>query len=304
MKRKAFIVLIAGPTASGKSKLAIKLAKSLNAEIINADSMQVYKELNILTSRPSKKDERKIKHHLYGFISVKKIFSTGDWLKIATKKINEILKKGKSVIVVGGTGLYFKALLEGLAKIPNIPIPFRNKIRKQHKKIGQQKFYKKLLKLDPYAKKIISENDTHRTLRAYEVKKFTKKSLYIWFKNTKPNFSTYLFKRFFLNTPRTKLIEQINLRVDKMFKQKVQLEVKSFLKKNLNQDMSANKVIGVNEISNYLIKKLSLSEVKDLIKIRTRQYAKRQFTWARGKMTSWEMIEPSNHKELLKTVIK
>lgn len=304
MKRKAFIILIAGPTASGKSKLAIKLAKSLNAEIINADSMQVYKELNILTSRPSKNDEKKIKHHLYGIISVKKIFSTGDWLKLATNKINQILKKGKIVIVVGGTGLYFKALLDGLVEIPNIPKSFRNKIRKQHKKIGQQNFYKKLLKLDPYAKKLISKNDSHRSLRAYEVKKFTKKSLYIWFKNTKSNFSANLFKKFFLNTSRIKLVEQINLRVEAMFKQEVQLEVKNFLKKNLNQDMSANKIIGVKEISNFLSKKLSLSEVKDLIKIRTRQYAKRQFTWARGKMMSWETIEPLNYKELLKTVIK
>ena len=304
MKRKAFIILIAGPTASGKSKLAIKLAKKLKGEIINADSMQVYKELNILTSRPSKNDEKKIKHHLYGIISVKKIFSTGDWLKLATNKINQILKKGKIVIVVGGTGLYFKALLDGLVEIPNIPKSFRNKIRKQHKKIGQQNFYKKLLKLDPYAKKLISKNDSHRSLRAYEVKKFTKKSLYIWFKNTKSNFSANLFKKFFLNTSRIKLVEQINLRVEAMFKQEVQLEVKNFLKKNLNQDMSANKIIGVKEISNFLSKKLSLSEVKDLIKIRTRQYAKRQFTWARGKMMSWETIEPLNYKELLKTVIK
>ena len=132
MDRKSTIVLLAGPTASGKSKLAIKLSKVLNGEIINADSMQVYKQLKILTSRPSPLDEKKIKHHLYGFISVSKNFSTGTWLNVATKKIKTILKKRKVPILVGGTGLYFKALVDGLVKIPDIPIPLREKIRKYH----------------------------------------------------------------------------------------------------------------------------------------------------------------------------
>ena len=122
MERKPIIVLLAGPTASGKSKLAIKLSKVLNGEIVNADSMQVYKELRILTSRPSSSDVKKIKHHLYGFISVKQNFSTGIWLNIVTKKIKSILKKGKIPILVGGTGLYFKALLDGLVKIPSLSL--------------------------------------------------------------------------------------------------------------------------------------------------------------------------------------
>ena len=141
MERKPIIVLLAGPTASGKSKLAIKLSKVLNGEIVNADSMQVYKELKILTSRPSSSDLKKIKHHLYGFVSVKKNFSSGTWLNIVTKKIESILRKRKVPILVGGTGLYFKALVDGLARIPDIPIPLRKKIRKYHKKIGQEKFY-------------------------------------------------------------------------------------------------------------------------------------------------------------------
>jgi tRNA dimethylallyltransferase len=141
MERKPTIVLLAGPTASGKSKLAIKLSKVLNGEIVNADSMQVYKELKILTSRPSSSDLKKIKHHLYGFVSVKKSFSSGSWLNIVTKKIDSIVKKRKVPILVGGTGLYFKALVDGLAKIPDIPIPLREKVRKNQKKIGQEKFY-------------------------------------------------------------------------------------------------------------------------------------------------------------------
>ena len=148
------IILLAGPTASGKSKLAIHLAKKLNGEIINADSMQVYKELNILTARPSKTDLNKIYHHLYGFISVKKEFSSGEWLKLAIKNIKKIRDKNKIPVLVGGTGLYFKALTDGLVEIPKIPISTRIKIRRMQKILGQKKFYLKLLKIDPSSKKI------------------------------------------------------------------------------------------------------------------------------------------------------
>ncbi len=302
MDGKPKIILLAGPTASGKSKIAIKLSKLLNGEIINADSMQVYKELRILNSRPTANDEKKIKHHLYGIISVKNKFSTGHWLKLATKKIKEILKKNKTPIVVGGTGLYYKSLLEGLVKIPTVPIIFRNQIRLHHKKIGQASFYNKLLKLDSNVKHFISSNDIQRTLRAYEVKKYTNKSLYEWIKYTKPNFDQNLFKKIFLNPPRDYLINKINLRIEKMFKQGVKKEVDKFFKLKVKKDMSANKIIGIPEIANYLNNSLSLQAAKELIRIRTRQYAKRQFTWARGKMTSWEMINPNNYKEILKKV--
>ena len=302
MVRKPKIILLAGPTGSGKSKLAISLSKKLNGEIVNADSMQVYKEFKILTSRPNLQDKKKIKHHLYGIISVRKKFSTGNWLKLTTNLITKILKKKKIPVIVGGTGLYFKALLDGLVKIPNIPLEFRNKIRKYNKKIGQEKFYNKLLKLDPKIKSFISLNDTQRSLRAYEVKKYTKKSLYQWIEGTKPNFDENLFLKIFLNSPRDQLITKINLRVERMFEEGANKEVEKFLKLNVKKDMSANKVIGVKEISSFLKKDLTLDNTKELIKIRTRQYAKRQFTWARGKMTSWEMVNPKNYKEILKKV--
>ena len=303
MDRKPIIVLLAGPTASGKSKLAIKLSKALNGEIVNADSMQVYKELKILTSRPSPSDVKKIKHHLYGFISVKKNFSTGAWLNIATKKIKSILKKRKVPILVGGTGLYFKALVDGLIQIPDIPILLRKKIRKYHKKIGQEKFYNELLKLDPKVKNFILESDKQRSIRAYEVKKFTKKSLYDWIKNTKPTFDPNLFKKFFIHPSKDFLQQHINLRMNKMFKQGVKQEVKEFLKLKIRPDLSANKVIGIQEIKDHLLKKLTLTEVKNLIQIRTRQYVKRQFTWARGKMSSWKIINPKNYKDILDTLV-
>jgi len=302
MDLKPTIVLLAGPTASGKSKLAIKLSKALNGEIVNADSMQVYKELKILTSRPSPSDVKKIKHHLYGFISVKKNFSTGAWLNIATKKIKSILEKKKVPILVGGTGLYFKTLIDGLVQIPDIPISLKEKIRKYHKTIGQEKFYNELLKLDPKVKNFILESDKQRSIRAYEVKKFTKKSLYDWIKNTKPTFDPNLFKKFFIHPSKDFLLRQINLRMNKMFKQGVKQEVKKFLRLKICPDLSANKVIGIQEIKDHLVKKLTLTEVKNLIQIRTRQYVKRQFTWARGKMSSWKIINPKNYKDILDTL--
>ena len=164
MDKKSKIILISGPTASGKSEFAVRLAKKINGEIINADSMQVYKELKILSARPYLKDYNNIRHHLYGFQNVKKKFSTGHWLKLANKKILEIRKRKKIPIMVGGTGLYFKALTEGLVKIPNIPNKYRDQVRSLHKKIGPRKFYSKLIKLDPLIKKKLNPTDSQSCL--------------------------------------------------------------------------------------------------------------------------------------------
>ena len=180
MDLKSKIILIYGPTASGKSDFAIKLAKKIKGEIINADSMQVYKQFRILSARPDPKKYQKIKHHLYGFHDVTKNFSTGDWLKIANQKILQCRKINKTPILVGGTGLYFKALTGGLVNIPKIPINFRNRVRNLHKSIGQKKFFLKLLKIDPLIKDRISSLDVQRSIRAYEIKSFTKKSMISW----------------------------------------------------------------------------------------------------------------------------
>jgi len=250
MDLKSKIILISGPTASGKSSFAIKVAKKVDGEIINADSMQVYKELKILSARPDPKKYQKIKHHLYGFHNVTKNFSTGDWLKLVIKKIKEVQKRKKTPIVVGGTGLYFKALIDGLVEIPNISLKLRNQIRILQKKIGQKKFYKKLLKLDPSVKGKINPTDTQRAIRAYEVKIFTKKSLYEWFKNTKSDFLDDDFVKVYIDYPRQELIERINLRTSHMIENGAIKEVKSFIKLRLLKDKSANKAIGVNEIKN------------------------------------------------------
>tara|TARA_B100000902_G_scaffold168127_1_gene162880 strand:+ start:3560 stop:4471 length:912 start_codon:yes stop_codon:yes gene_type:complete len=302
MDFKSKIVLISGPTASGKSNFAIKLAKKINGEIINADSMQVYKELKILSARPSIKDYRNIKHHLYGFHNVKDNFSTGDWLKLAVKKISEIKKRNKTPILVGGTGLYFKAILDGLVKIPNIPVSFRNKIRNLHKTLGQKVFYRRLIKLDKKSKDKINPTDSQRSIRAYEVKKYTNKSLSEWFQNTKPYYKKENFLKIYINFPRQKLISQINSRTEKMIRMGAIKEVKNFICLKVKKDKSVNKAIGISEIKDYLSGEKELKEIKEKISIKTRQYAKRQSTWARGNMKNWHQLEPQQINNFLKKI--
>ena len=302
MDFKSKIILISGPTASGKSNFSIKLAKKINGEIINADSMQVYKELKILSARPNLKDYQRIKHHLYGFHSVKNNFSTGDWLKYAIKKIKEIRKRKKIPIFVGGTGLYFKALTDGLVSIPNIPIRYRNKIRALHKSLGQKKFYQKLIMLDPYSKEKINPTDTQRSIRAYEVKQFTKKSLHDWFQNTKSYFEKDDFFKIYIDYPREELIQRIGKRAEQMIEIGAVNEVKRFIKLKVRKDKSVNKAIGINEIKEYLEKRKDIGEVIEKISIKTRQYAKRQSTWARGNMMSWVKLYPQDLNKFLKKI--
>jgi len=302
MDLKSKIILISGPTASGKSNFSIKLAKKINGEIINADSMQVYKELKILSARPNLKDYQSVKHHLYGFHSVKNNFSTGDWLKNAIKKINEVRRRKKIPIFVGGTGLYFKALTDGLVSIPNIPIKYRNNIRDLQKKLGQKKFYQKLIKLDPNSKEKINSTDTQRSIRAYEVKQYTKKSLHDWFKNTKSYFEKEDFYKIYMDYPREELIQRIGKRTEQMIKIGAINEVKRFIKLKVRKDKSVNKAIGIHEIKEYLEKRNDMSEVIEKISIKTRQYAKRQSTWARGNMMSWLKLPPQDLNKFLKKI--
>ena len=298
------IILLAGPTASGKSKLAIRLAKKINGEIINADSMQVYKEFSILSSRPSKKEIKQAKHHLYGLISVKKYFSAGDWFKEAKKKINLCFKKRKIPIVVGGTGLYFNTITKGISKIPNIDLKTRNKVRNHFQKIGHVKFYEELIKLDPKVKNKILATDSQRTQRAYEVKLKTKKSLFDWISNTKSDFLNYDLRKVFLDIPRDELLIKISKRIEIMFKQNCINEVKKFNSIKLKKSLSSNKLIGVQEISSYLKGSINLDQCKELINIKTRQYSKRQNTWARGHMKNWNKVYSKEFSNLLKKTLK
>jgi len=304
MDNQSKIILIAGPTASGKSNFAIKLAKKIDGEIINADSMQVYRQLKILTARPSIKDQKKIKHHLYGIVSVNKNFSTGQWLKLVTNKIKEIRKRKKIPILVGGTGLYFQSLINGLVKIPNIPIKLRNKIRKMQKKYGQKKFYKKLLKVDVKAQNKFNPSDVQRSIRAFEIKIYTKVSMYDWFNKTRPIFNESVFLKFYINFERRELIKRIEKRTKNMIKKETIQEVIKFNKLRIKKDHSSNKVIGIEELSKYLKNQIKLEQAKELIAIKTRQYAKRQTTWARSRMVTWTKITPNKLSSVIEKINK
>ncbi|MDC0455398.1 tRNA (adenosine(37)-N6)-dimethylallyltransferase MiaA [Candidatus Pelagibacter sp.] len=304
MDKQSKIILISGPTASGKTNFAVKIAKKIQGEIINADSMQVYKNLKILTARPDKIEQKDIKHHLYGVVDLNKKFSTGQWLELAIKKIKNIKKKKKIPILVGGTGLYFQSLINGLVKIPEIPLKFRNKVRLISKIEGQKKFYKKLLKLDPKIKDRFDPNDTQRSIRAYEIKSYTDISMYDWLDRTESEFKNSDFLKFYIETKREKLIERINLRTINMINGGAINEVKKFLELKIRKDQSVNKVIGIDELTQYLNHEITLEETKELISIKTRQYAKRQATWARTRMTSWKKIKITSIDDFIKKLNK
>ena len=299
MDLQSKIILISGPTASGKSSFAVNLAEKINGEIINADSMQVYKEVKILTARPTIKDQKKIKHHLYGFISIKRKFSTGQWLKHASNKINEIREKNKVPILVGGTGLYFRALIEGLVRIPKISAKKRKIVSDLQKKLGQINFYKSLIKLDPKIKKIVNQNDYQRSIRAYEVKKFTRKSIIDWHKDTKPLFMKDTFVKLYIHCSKDLLLERIKLRAEKMLPYGMN-EVKKIRGIKIPKGYSSTKIIGFTEIKSLLDKKQDKEQTVEQIVIKTRQYAKRQATWARGKMKNWKTINTLDKKISLK----
>jgi len=304
MDQQSKIILISGPTASGKSNFAVKIAEKIQGEIINADSMQVYKKLKILTARPNKKEEKNIKHHLYGVVDLNKKFSTGQWLELAIKKIKSIQKKKKIPILVGGTGLYFQSLINGLVKIPELPLKFRNKVRLMSKREGQKKFYKKLLKLDPKIKDKFDPNDTQRSIRAYEIKSYTDISMYDWLAKTESKFKDSDFLKLYIETKREKLIDKINLRTSNMINDGAINEVKKFLKLKIRKDQSVNRVIGIAELTQYLNHKITLDQAEELILIKTRQYAKRQATWARTRMTSWQKIKPTKMDDIIKKLNK
>jgi tRNA dimethylallyltransferase len=293
MDNQSKIILISGPTASGKSSFAIRIAKKINGEIINADSMQVYKQLKILTARLTKKDQKNIKHRLYGVIDLKKNFSTGQWLNLAIKNIKEIRKRKKIPILVGGTGLYFQSLINGLVEIPKIPIKFRNKIRLRQKIEGQKKFYKKLIKLDPKVKNKFDSNDSQRSIRAFEIKSYTKVSMYDWLKKTKSQFKDSDFLKLYIDFKREDLVQRIKVRTIKMLKEGAIEEVKKFIKLKIQKDHSVKKVIGIDELTQLLKKQIKLEDAQELIIIKTRQYAKRQATWARSRMITWKKINPN-----------
>ena len=292
-------ILLFGPTASGKSKLAVDIAKKLNGEIVNADSMQIYKEIKILSARPN---EQTVKHHLYGFISAKNNFSVGAWYKLAATKIKEIKKRNKTAIVTGGTGLYFKALVDGLAQIPNVPkidYSYLNPIGRFMMKNHYQKKYPKIFKG-------INTNDIQRVSRAISVYNATGVTLNEWQnKKNKKYFNSKEFIKICLIPPKPVLEEKIKKRFSEMLKKGAIQEARKYRNLNLSSHTlhSSNSIIGLREIQSFLSKKISMEDLKEQVLIKTRQYAKRQFTWQRGQMKDWKGFEDTNYLDLRKKVL-
>ena len=293
------IVLLFGPTASGKSRLAIDIAKKYNGEILNADSMQVYKEIKILSARP---DKSEIKHHFYGFISAKNTFSVGKWYELVAKKIKEIQKKNKTPIVVGGTGLYFRALIEGLVTIPKV-----KKLDYSHlNPIGRWMMGNHYHKKNPTIFEGINRNDIQRVSRAISVYEGTGLTLKEWQnKENKKYFKSSDFIKLCLLPPKDALEKKITKRFNQMLKMGALEEVLKYKKKFLEPAsyISANSIIGIYEIGLYQQKLISIKELKDRVLIRTRQYAKRQYTWQRGQMKDWKGFSDTNYLDLRKKIL-
>jgi tRNA dimethylallyltransferase len=278
------VYFLIGPTASGKTKLSIELAKKLNAEIISCDSMCVYKHMDILTSKPAPAERKKVPHHLIDIIPPAKEFSVADYRNMALNKIEEILSRRKTPLFVGGSGLYVKAVTDGLFPSAEKDLKFRKKQEALAKKYGKAYLYKKLKKIDPSRAEKIHPNDLRRVIRALEIYHTEKKRPSELKVNTEP--LKYDFKIFGLQLDRNQLYKNINDRVEDMFKKGIRDEVRRLSRKKLS--MTARYALGYKEVLDYIKGKYSLEEAKQLLKKNTRHFAKRQLTWFRpDKRIEW-----------------
>lgn len=299
------IIILCGPTASGKSYLGHALAKACDGEIINIDSMQVYKEIPIITASPPENYKSEIPYHLYNFLPITEDFSVVKYLKLASEKINQIAASDKLPILVGGTGLYINSLVFGYNNIPDISDDLRQKVRKLHNEIGNIELHNRLTKLDTIAASKINQSDTQRLIRAYEVVLQTGKS--IFFFQTLPKeqiLSEFNFKIIFLNPERKFLYKTIDERLANIFKDGAIDEI-ALIKKQFNSENYLNlKAVGIKEILAYLENKLTLNKALTLAQTRTRRYAKRQITWFKHQIKEKITLDYSNEEEFLQITRK
>ena len=279
MSQKKVLILF-GPTASGKSNIALKISANIKTTIINADSIQVYKNLRILTSRPSEEDEKKVTHRLYGIMDGEKNCSVASWLELAKEEIQKGWNKNTLPILVGGTGMYLKSLMEGISEIPSIPDPIKLETEKILKNKGLEYLYKILLESNNQT--TINKKDTQRIIRAFNVLQSTGKSIEEWQKVNKKILEDLDFEIYLPPIERENLYKASEERFDEMFEKGAVEEVRRLLKQNLDINCSVMKAIGVREIQRYLNKEISKDECVNLSKKNTRNYIKRQLTWIRG----------------------
>tara|TARA_Y100001960_G_C14717295_1_gene850350 strand:- start:324 stop:1325 length:1002 start_codon:yes stop_codon:yes gene_type:complete len=287
-----FTIVICGPTASGKSALALAVADFFNGEIINGDSMQIYRELKVLTARSRDEETKTVTHHLYGELSIKEKCSAGAWLNLAVDAITDVRARGKLPIVCGGTGLYLKILMEGIAEVPDVPESLTEDLHQLYEREGGVAFHKRLSIVDPESASKLTISDRQRLIRAYSVVEATGRKLGYW--QTKQPAGSPVegqFVKIVLTPPRDELYQRINHRLDAMVSDGAVEEVADVLEKNLNPQLPAMKALGVPEFSRYLRGQIGLNEAIENVKSATRHFAKRQFTWFRNHMTADLVIE-------------
>lgn len=283
-------IFIAGPTASGKSAAALALAEQIDGEIVNADSMQVYRDLHVLTGRPSPADEARARHHLYGVLDGSERCSAGRWATLAQMAIADIAERGKAAIVVGGTGLYFRSLEEGLSPIPDVPMEIREQAAARHTELGAAAFRGEVMAQDPKMARL-AEGDRQRLLRAWEVFMATGKPL-SYFQSLPPSpLVKSIAAKIVIEPVRDALYRRCDVRAAEMMGAGAIEEVRRLLARKLDPALPAMKALGVAEIESLLKGEAAEEEALARLQQNTRRFAKRQLTWFRNKATNWPRAE-------------
>jgi tRNA dimethylallyltransferase len=286
-------VLIAGPTASGKSALALAVAEKLDGVIINADSMQVYRDLRVITARPAPEEEARVPHRLYGGVDAAENYSVGRWCRDAGEVLAEARAQGRLPIFVGGTGLYFKALTTGLAAVPAIPAEVRAAVRMRIRSAGAPALHTELMELDPGTARRVTANDRSRISRALEVVLATGRPLSDWHREgLPPLIETSRAVKVFLTCERGELVRRIETRFAGMLAAGALAEVRALNQRNLDSALPAMKAHGVPWLIRHLAGEISLEAAVSGAVMDTRRYAKRQVTWFRTQMKDWRWLAP------------
>lgn len=290
---KAPILFLAGPTASGKTALALRLAEANGAHVVNADSMQLYQDLPLLTARPTKAEMDRAPHHLFGHLKAHETWSAGEWMRAAAPHLQSALDGGPPVIVVGGTGLYFRTLSPGLAEIPDISDSVREETRAAFQNNGEAWARAILKDKDPASEVRIAPHDQQRLCRALEVLNQTGHSLSHWQARTRPLLPQDRFMAVVLSPPRDWLYARCDQRLDLMLKAGALDEVQQVLNRGVVENAPLFRVLGAPQLRDVCLGRLSLSAALDQAKILTRQYAKRQMTWFRNQTPDWLRVDSS-----------
>lgn len=298
------IWLIAGPTACGKSALALALARETGGEIVNADSMQLYADLRILTARPSPADEARAPHHLFGVADAAEPWSVGRWLAATLPVLDQIAERGRQAIVVGGTGLYFRTLTRGLAAIPPVPAEIRTRVQVEYDELGEMNVRDRLRRVDPAAADRIATADRQRLTRALEVFEATGRALSDWQADTAPPLLRESWSGVVLTLPRPELYARIEARLEAMAASGAHAEVAALMARGLDERLPAMKALGVRSLAAELTGRLSPSEALADAKAETRRYAKRQIAWFNHQAADWPRADASENPAAIGALLR